>query len=246
MNCKPAFKKSTKYEGQSTKKNGLTLTEVLIALMITAIVASAIYITFRTVLGGYNKGKAQVTMAETARAALARLTEDLRNTSVSTSQLFLVSNDSTAGKKGDSIDNDNDETIDEEIRDGADNDSEYNAGTDDLDGDGADLDDLHIDEDCIYDKDTVDFYTISGNHLVYYVDTTSRLMRRKDAVEDPVAFSVKEFNILCWDTTTTVWQQSWNSDTAALSPKTVHIALTIEDESGQLIPHTYTTMVTLP
>ena len=101
MNCKPASNKS------NPKLNGLTLTEVLIALVITAIVAGAIYLTFQTVLGGYNKGKAQVTMAETARAAVTRLTDDLRNVSVSSTQPFLVSNDSTAGKKGDSIDNDN-------------------------------------------------------------------------------------------------------------------------------------------
>ena len=240
MNCKPASNKS------NPKLNGLTLTEVLIALVITAIVAGAIYLTFQTVLGGYNKGKAQVTMAETARAAVTRLTDDLRNVSVSSTQPFLVSNDSTAGKKGDSIDNDNDGRIDEEVRDSADNDSEFNAGTDDLDGDGADLDDLHIDEDCAYDKDTIDFYTITGNHLLYYVDTSSRLMRKKDAVEDPVAFSVREFNILCWDTTTTVWQENWNSDSTAVSPKSVHIAITIEDETRQLIPHTYTTMIRLP
>ncbi|MCX7918690.1 MAG: prepilin-type N-terminal cleavage/methylation domain-containing protein [bacterium] len=244
MNCKPVSEMTCTFRISNSK--GLTLTEVLIALAITAIIASAIYITFRTILGGYNKGKAQVTMAETARAALSRLTDDLRHTSVSTSQLFLVSNDSTSGKKGDGIDNDNDGRTDEEIRDGIDNDGDYNAGTDDLDGDGADLDDFHIDEDCTYDKDTIDFYTISGSHLVYYVDTSSRLMRKKDTTEDPVAFSVKEFNVLCWDTTTTVWHQSWNSGTTATKPKSVYIALTIEDESGQIIPHTYTTMVTLP
>ncbi|MDI6783450.1 MAG: prepilin-type N-terminal cleavage/methylation domain-containing protein [bacterium] len=242
MNCKRAYKLSPKFKIQNS--NGLTLTEVLISMTITAIIASAIYLTFSTVLGGYNKGKAQVTMAETARAALTKLTDDLRNVSVSTSQPFLVSNDSSANKKGDGIDNDKDGIIDEEIRDGKDNDGDYNAATDDLDNDGADLDDYHIDEDCTYDKDTVEFHTTGGNHLLYYVDTSHRLMRKKDASEDPVAFSVREFNVLCWDTTTMLWQQSWNSDST--SPKSVHLAITVEDETGQLQPHSYTTMVTLP
>lgn len=244
MNCKLAYNRSTIYQAIRSKQIGLTLAEVLIALTITAIIASSLYITFQTVLGGYNKGKAQVNMAETARAALTRLTDDLRNVAVDSSQPFLVSNDSSLNKKGDGIDNDRDGSIDEEVRDGKDNDGDYNLATDDLDGDGPDLDDLHIDEDCTYDKDTIDFYTIGGNHLVYYVDTTSRLMRKKDATEDPIAFSVIEFNVLCWDTTSTAWQQSWNSDSTA--PKSVHLAVTIKDETGQLNPHTYTTMVTLP
>jgi prepilin-type N-terminal cleavage/methylation domain-containing protein len=244
MNYKPAYKSNPKSEIRNPNWKGFTLTEVLIALAITAIIAGSLYITFQTVLGGYNKGKAQVNMAETARAALTRLSEDLRTVAVSTSQPFLVANDTSTNKKGDGIDSDKDGRIDEEVREGIDNDGDYNAATDDLDGDGPDLDDLHIDEDCTYDKDTIDFYTNTGNHLMYYVDTSSRLMRKKDAAEDPVAFSVVEFNILCWDTTTTVWQQSWNSDST--TPKSVHLAVTIKDETGQLIPHTYTTMVTLP
>lgn len=223
---------------------GVTLMEVLIALAITIIITGSLYVTFKTVLGGYNKGKAQVYMAETARAVLTRLSEDLKTVTISTSQPFLVANDTSLNKKGDGIDNDRDGRNDEEVRDGQDNDGDFNMSADDLDGDGADLDDTHIDEDCTYDKDTIEFYTNTGNHLTYYVDTSKRLMRKKDADEDPIAFSVIEFNILCWDTTTTVWQQSWSSDSTI--PKSVHLAVTIEDETGQLNPHTYTTMVTLP
>ena len=57
-----------------TNTSGLTLTEMLIAVAITSLVAVTVYASFKTVVLSYEKNDSAVRMVENARAALGDFT----------------------------------------------------------------------------------------------------------------------------------------------------------------------------
>lgn len=99
-----------------------------------------------------------------------------------------------------------------------------------------------------YNQDSIEFISAGDVEFTYFIDTSSnQLMRNTNGTIQPLAFSVCSMNFLFFsrDTASKEWYPLWDSSTAGM-PRSIYIALTVQDEDRRLLPETFTTLVTLP
>jgi prepilin-type N-terminal cleavage/methylation domain-containing protein len=99
-----------------------------------------------------------------------------------------------------------------------------------------------------YNQDSIEFISAGDVEFTYFIDTSdNQLMRNSNGTVEPLAFSVCSMNFLFFnrDTASDEWYPVWDSASSGM-PRSVYIALTVQDFEKRLLPQTYTTLVTLP
>jgi prepilin-type N-terminal cleavage/methylation domain-containing protein len=237
-------------------RGGVTLIELLVAITITGIFLTGVMEAFVYILQSSEDAEAKLEAVTNARAALDTMSQEIQNARVDTRrpiQFFYGISDDIP--YGDAIDNDQDGRVDEEVRDGHDNDGDYTVSNDDLHiqlpgglyerGDlinFSDLGDRHIDEDCRFSNDILEFITFPDpnnpgfreKNIRYQVTTYDSqpnvLVRRvvynphdpdtRYEEQDPLAFNVLSLNFLYWDPNRFPmdWITTWDSLYAPMFP----------------------------
>ena len=158
------------------RRVGVTLIEVLVALAITGIFLAGVMEAFVYILQSSERSEANLEAITNARAALEQMAVDIKAARIDPRrpiQFFYGQNfDFTYG---DAVDNDQDGRIDQELRNGRDDDADYGGGGDDLHvslGTNLlerkelvnlpDLGDRNIDEDCLFSNDILEILTFPG------------------------------------------------------------------------------------
>ena len=97
-----------------------------------------------------------------------------------------------------------------------------------------------------YSWDSIEFTMgLSSSTTIYFLDTTHReLIKVTNNIQEPLAFGVTNLNFMFYPRDTTYWVTQWSTTTAL--PRSIYIAVTIQDEKKEVEPHTFTTLVTLP
>ncbi len=237
-------------------RRGVTLIEMLVAITITMIFLAGVFEAFVQILRTSDLAEAKLEAVMNARAALEHMAIDIKAARIDPSrpiQFFHGENSDLA--YGDRKDNDDDGGVDEEIRDAEDNDGDYMGASDDVHTDFggglferkdlmglADLGDRHVDEDCRFSDDHLEFRifpdparpgsrdksvrfeitTFDGepNVLVRHITYNPSDPDTRYEEEDPIAFNVLSLNFLYWDPNRIPmnWIPSWDSLYAPMFP----------------------------
>ncbi|HOE63108.1 MAG TPA: type II secretion system protein [Candidatus Sumerlaeota bacterium] len=152
---------------------GITLLELLVAIAISGIFLTGVLEAFVYIIRTTDRAETQLEAVTNARSALERMAIDIKAARIDPRypiQHFV--GESLDLPYGDGIDNDGDGRVDEEIRQGADDDGDFQVSVDDLhvafDGgvrersaltNFGDLGDRNVDEDCRFSADTIEFIT---------------------------------------------------------------------------------------
>jgi prepilin-type N-terminal cleavage/methylation domain-containing protein len=96
-----------------------------------------------------------------------------------------------------------------------------------------------------YSWDSIEFTMgLTTSTTIYFVDTLRELIKVTNNIQEPLAFGVTNLNFLFYPRDTTYWVTHW--DTMTTLPRSIYMAVTIQDEKKEVEPHTFTTLVTLP
>lgn len=234
----------------------VTLFELLVAITITGIFLTGVMEAFVYIIRSSEEAETKLESVTNARAALDTMSMEIKTARIDTRRpiqfFYGISDDFPYG---DAIDNDQDNRVDEEVRDGHDNDGDYSVLDDDSHvslGGGLyerkdlvnfpDLGDRHIDEDCRFSNDTLEFITFPDpnnpgfreKNIRYQVTTydgqPNVLVRRvlynphdpdlRYEEQDPLAFNVLSLNFLYWDPNRSPmdWITTWDSLYAPMFP----------------------------
>jgi prepilin-type N-terminal cleavage/methylation domain-containing protein len=237
-------------------RQGVTLIELLVAIAITGIFLTGVMEGFVYILRTSEDAEAELEAVTNARAALETMSMEIKAARIDPRrpiQFFRGLSQDAA--YGDGVDNDLDGRIDEEIHNGRDDDGDYASSEDDLHanfGGGLferkdlvklpDLGDSHIDEDCRFAGDILEFITFPDPNNPGYREKTIRysisifdgqpsvLVRHvvynphdpdsRYEEDDPIAFNVLSLSFLYWDPNRIPmnWVTSWDSLYAPMFP----------------------------
>ena len=155
------------------KGRAVTLIEMLVAIAIAGIFLAGVLESFVYIIRTAEKSEVELEALTNARAALDIMSREIKSARIDPRrpiQFFHGQNEDLA--YGDAIDNDEDGNVDEEIRDGDDNDADSDLPADDqhvvITGAYAeredlrgfpDLGDVDVDEDCRFSNDILEFLT---------------------------------------------------------------------------------------
>ena len=236
--------------------HGVTLMELLVSIAITGIFLAGVLEGFVYILRTSEDAEAHLEAVTNARAALEAMSMEIKAARIDPRRpLQFFRGQSQDAAYGDGVDNDLDGRIDEEIHNASDDDGDYSSPKDDRHigfGGGLyerknllelpDLGDRHIDEDCRFASDNLEFitfpdpnnpgyrektiqYSISifdgqPNVLVRHVIYNPHDPDSRYEEEDPIAFNVLSLSFLYWDPNRTPmnWITSWDSLYAPMFP----------------------------
>ena len=237
-------------------KTGVTLIEMLVAVAIAGIFLAGVTEAFIYILRSSEQTEAQLEAVTNARSALEQMSIEIKAARIDNRRpiQFFHGQDFNLAF-GDAIDNDQDGRVDEEVLDGSDDDGDFTLATDDLHvnfGGGLsersnftnfpDLGDIHVDEDCRFSYDILEFITFPDpdnpgyrekkikyritdfdgqpNVLVRTVTYNPNDSPNRYVEEDPLAFNVLSLNFLYWDPNRIPmnWVTSWDSLYAPMFP----------------------------
>jgi type II secretory pathway pseudopilin PulG len=237
-----------------TRSRAMTLVEVLVAVAVAGAFFAGVLAAFIQIVKASDLAEAKLQAINNARAALELMAIDIKQARIDPRrplQYFVGRHNTLA--YGNGIDDDGDGRIDEEIADGRDNDGDWSYQSDDHHANiagyyerpmfvgSADLDDLHVDEDCKFENDRLAFRIFpdpgdpqSRDDLItFYIGTYEgegnvllRGITRKVSSggqpeePSPLAFNVVSLNLLYWDPNRTpnYWVTEWDSYQAASFP----------------------------
>jgi len=237
-------------------RRGVTLTELLVAIAISGIFLAGVMEGFMYILRASENAEAELEAVTNARAALETMSMEIKAARIDPRRpIQFFHGLSQDAAYGDGVDNDMDGRVDEEIHDASDNDGDYTSSEDDLHtnfGGGLferkdlvnfpDLGDRHIDEDCRFANDILEFITFPDPNNPGYREKTIRysisifdsqpnvLVRHvvynphdpdtRYAEDDPIAFNVLSLSFLYWDPNRIPmnWITAWDSLYAPMFP----------------------------
>jgi len=251
----------------------MTLVEVMLALAIAAAFLSGVFAAFIQILDVTDEAQARMEAVNNGRAALEVMAIDIKAASLDTTHgehEFLGVNRRLP--YGDGIDNDGDGLIDEESPNALDDDGDWTLADDNHAIIGttaerwytigeADLGDFHVDEDCLFDNDSLQFrifpdpLSSSGrNERISYeigsYDGEANVLIRRTAsflsggvqaeeVSSPLAFNVLSLNFLYMDPNSVPpqWVEVWDAGNADEFPEPgieipVTVAITVTVYAG--------------
>lgn len=177
------------------RRAGFSFTELLIAVAITSVFALSIYVTFSQVLTAHDEAEARMEAVRNGRTALATLSDELKAINRSADEFLLVGFDVNLAY-GDGRDNDLDNSVDEELVNGINDDQTTdslpvldaqrharigNLNERPLAANRYDLGDFDVDEDTVFGRDVIIF----------------RILPREsggDILEKTVTLAVTEFD----------------------------------------------------
>ena len=96
-----------------------------------------------------------------------------------------------------------------------------------------------------YSQDTLSVF-VDNTTVWYYIDPATRELNRlvQGGQAEPIAFGVMSVSFVFMNPTGgSKWEFEWSKPNKL--PRSVYVALTIQDDKRRLEPHVYTTMVTL-
>lgn len=151
------------------KNRGVTLVEVLVALVVAGVFLSGAFAAFIQILKATEKAEIRTEAINNARAALELMAIDIKSASMDLSrkpQYFIGTNRPL--NYGDGIDNDGDGRVDEELLNGEDDDGDWRISNDNHSVIGTmierwlyvgapDLGDNKVDEDFKFNRDSLTF-----------------------------------------------------------------------------------------
>ena len=237
-------------------KNGITLIELLVAITITGIFLAGVMEAFIYIIRSAEESEANLEAVTNARAALEIMSKEIKTARIDRRRpIQFFHGQSLDELYGDRVDNDQDGRLDEEIRDAQDDDGDYLIGIDDLHTNFngglyerqdllniSDLGDRHIDEDCRFSRDSLEFITFPDpnnpgfqekniryqittydgqpNVLVRHITYNPHDSDNTYEEEDPIAFGVLSLSFLYWDPNRIPmnWVTSWDSLYAPMFP----------------------------
>ena len=235
---------------------GVSMIEMLVALAVAGVFLAGVLEAFVSIIRASDMAETQLEAVANARTALERMSVDIKAARIDPRRPIQTFHGiHTDLSYGDGIDNDEDGRVDEEVHNGEDDDVDYQVMNDDLHeslGGGfierpvlvnmADLGDRHVDEDCRFSADTLEFITFPDpNNPGYREQTISYevttfdgqpnvLVRRVTynphdpqnirTEVDPIAFNVLSLSLLYWDPNRIPmnWVTSWDSLYAPFFP----------------------------
>lgn len=225
----------------ATRKHGFTLLETLVAVTIVSFFMAGMVAAFIQVLNASTRAETILTAVANGRSALDTIGVDIKQANYFRRTFYFRGQNETQSY-GDGIDNDGDGQIDEEFANGLDEDGDYSDLHAEIGAGGlkerpdwvgvADLGDLGVDEDVLFDRDTISFriypdpsdpdavekeiafslgeYEGKSNVLLKSVT----LPGSSDPEEiSPLAFGVLSFNALYWQPNGSInyWEEEWDS-----------------------------------
>ena len=230
--------------------------ELLVAIAITGIFLAGVMEGFVYILRTSEDAEAKIEAVTNARAALEIMSTEIKAARIDPRRpIQFFRGQSQDVPYGDGVDNDLDGIIDEEIHNARDDDGDYSSSEDDLHvgfGSGLferkdlvnlpDLGDRHIDEDCRFANDILEFITFPDPNNPGYREKTVRysistfdqqpgvLVRHvvynphdpasRYEEDDPIAFNVLSLSFLYWDPNRIPmnWITTWDSLYAPMFP----------------------------
>jgi len=235
---------------------GVTMIEMLVALAVAGVFLAGVLEAFVSIIRASDAAETRLEAVANARSALERMSVDIKAARIDPRrpiQTFKGTHTDLA--YGDGIDNDGDGRVDEEVHNGKDDDGDYQVANDDLHeslGGGfverpvlvnmADLGDRHVDEDCRFAMDTLEFLTYPDpsnpgyreqtiSYEVTTFDGQPNVLVRKVTYNphdpqnirtevDPIAFNVLSLSLLYWDPNRIPmnWVTSWDALYAPFFP----------------------------
>jgi type II secretory pathway pseudopilin PulG len=243
----------------------VTMLELIVAMLLALAILGSVVTTFVHLLRTARDSETRIDAVSTARAAMDTLSNDIKAASNSWGYAYFQGFDGSL-TYGDGFDDDDDGAVDEEIRNGLDDDGDWSESThNDVHavvgsrverprGRGrADLGDLFVDEDCVFDQDVLEFripgtqpgvlYETIRYDIRYYDEISHVLVREVETMHAgggvtvesaPLAFEVLSFNCLYWDSNASAngqyWKLTWNSAWVSGSfatPAAVAVTLTV-------------------
>jgi prepilin-type N-terminal cleavage/methylation domain-containing protein len=235
---------------------GITLIEMLVALAISGIFLAGVLETFISIVRSSNKAAAKLESVTNARTALEIMSINIKSARIDPRRpIQFFKGESLDLLFGDAVDDDNDGQVDEELMNGSDDDGDYLATEDDLHTDFGsglyerkdflnvpDVGDAHVDEDCRFANDTLEFITFpdpdnpgfrekrirfeittfdgEANVLVRTITYNPNDPLTSYSVSDPLAFNILSLNFQYWDPNRIPmsWVNSWDSLYAPMFP----------------------------
>jgi len=235
---------------------GVTLMEMLVAITISGIFLAGVMEAFIYMIRTSENAEAKLEAVTNARAALERMSMEIKAARIDPRRpIQFFHGLSVDLSHGDAMDNDGDGVVDEEIRNAEDDDRDYVLASDDyhvnfgsglLERSGLinlpDLGDGHVDEDCRFSRDTLEFRTFPDpenpgfrektiQYEVGIFDNQSNVLIRRVIYnptdpatsyqeEDPIAFNVLSLSFLYFDPNRIpmYWISEWDSLYAPLFP----------------------------
>ncbi|MGI8906556.1 MAG: PilW family protein [Candidatus Sumerlaeaceae bacterium] len=168
---------SLRHSMQCSRRKGMTLLEVMVAVTVTVLIIGGATVAFIQLLRSNDRAQARVEATANARTAIDALTVELKRAQTTgTLTARFVGNTESSGSLTDAIDQDNDGKIDEELLNGFDDDGDWQLADDRhaiIDTSGTryverpvyyqhpDLDDWHIDVDIKQSSASVEFSTFA-------------------------------------------------------------------------------------
>lgn len=219
------------------KEKGVTLLELMVAVVITVLLGVALSAIFKTYSDAWQKGEARTQRYQNARLALEKMSSELRGTLLKNigpgpATIKLVGHSDTYTYEGDTYDNDAVDFVTSIPRTASNND---------------DLDFVEI----IYLLDTTDHeldraredYTAGEQSNGYWYPVTPYSDATLASKVLPVASHILGLSIKYWDGS--AWQNVWTSTTAL--PKEIEIKVTVQSQlSRYKKTDTLSTRVVLP
>ncbi len=158
---------------RTAARRAVTLVEILVAIAVTGVFLAGVLEAFVYIVRSSEQAEVQLEAMTNARTAIDRMAAEIKTARIDPRvpiQFFHGTPQDLA--YGDGMDNDNDDFVDEEIRNGRDDDGDWNASTSDRHvflGAGwyergdllsiPDVGDAGVDEDCRFGRDILEFRT---------------------------------------------------------------------------------------